>query len=473
MVATITIDGAVAQITGDYPIGIVREVTSYYKQGYQFTPRYRSGHWDGKVHLLSRLRKTFPAGLVEDVRSALIENGTKVMVDDHRSCPPIPPIDKFINLQGVSFDYPYDYQPDCMEQMILKKRGVIAVATNGGKSEIACLVIACLRLPTLFLVPGKDLLYQTRKRFAERLDMHEIDIGIIGDGHWNPKQWITVATIDTLSNRLKKDYCREFLQSVDIMFADECHHVGSDSAYKVLSNCSAYFRYGMSGTPLKRSDGADLRLIAATGPVIYEIRNKELIERGVSSEVEIHFHKIKKPTLDKKMPYQDVREEGIVENLARNRKICSVASDFASQDKRVLILVRELAHGHELDKRLWTNKQIDFTPHQFINGKEEMEVRLSALRDFERGDLKILIATSILDEGVDIPNIDVLIFAGGGKSSIKTMQRVGRGIRRGDGNKRLIVVDFADFQHRYLLDHSFQRFNDYKAEDCFDILEVA
>jgi superfamily II DNA or RNA helicase len=79
---------------------------------------------------------------------------------------------------------------------------------------------------------------------------------------------------------------------------------------------------------------------------------------------------------------------------------------------------------------------------------------------------------SILDEGVDVPNIDVLILAGGGKSSINTLQRVGRGLRKGGNIDKLYVVDTLDFQQYHLLKHSLQRLDDYKNEDCFVIEEV-
>ncbi|NJL54364.1 hypothetical protein HC928_03635 [bacterium] len=81
------------------------------------------------------------------------------------------------------------------------------------------------------------------------------------------------------------------------------------------------------------------------------------------------------------------------------------------------------------------------------------------------GGFGVLAHNTILDEGVDVPTIDALILAGSRKSRIKTMQRLGRGLR---GNK-LIAVEFANFTNDYLLRHSLQRLEDYKKEDCFPI----
>ena len=472
MVATITILGADAQISGDFSLSTVIDATSYYQLGFEFTPRYKMGAWDGRIRLFKRMNSTFPSGLVTDVAEALRTDGFRVHIDDKRRCPPISPIPKDIKLHGVSFEYPYDYQLDCMQKMVNAQRGVVALATNAGKTECACLVTACLRLPTLFLVPGKELLYQTQKRFATRFGIGLDEVGIIGDGIWKPNQWITVAIIASLYEALKagKPKATNLLDSTELLFADECHRVGSESWYEVIRACNAFFRFGMSGTPLKRSDGADLKLIAATGPIIYEVRNKFLIERGISSKAEIRLVAIRQPEIPKKTPYRDVYRIGITENLQRNRALCLIVDQLVKEGHKVVVMVREIEHGNQIDKRLWSFKTQSFLTHQFINGQEPTNVRQKALRDFEKGDLQVLIATSILDEGIDLPCIDAIVLAGGGKSSIKTLQRIGRGLRKGKSGK-LIVVDTIDFQHHYLLEHSNQRLLDYRGEDCFTIVE--
>lgn len=190
---------------------------------------------------------------------------------------------------------------------------------------------------------------------------------------------------------------------------------------------------------------------------------------GSRNKVEVRWIRVEKPEIPSGTPYQDAYKHGIVENPFRNSKLCKCASEFVNDGKSVVFMVKEIEHGLILDKMLWTFRQKEFLPHQFINGKESSEIRNKAIADFQNGNLPIMIATSILDEGVDIPNIDVLIPAGGGKSSIKTLQRVGRGLRKGGTSDKLIVIDTADFQNEYLLKHSFQRMKDYKAEDCFEL----
>jgi len=471
---TIVINGADACIEGIVPWNTVIDATSYFSPGYQFSPRFRMHQWDGRIKLFKLRTRSFPAGLTKDVQTALSEIGVKTHVDERRKMPALPPLDvnwtRGLELEGVNFAYPYDYQTDVAEKMLEAQRGIVAIATNGGKTEIACLVTAALRLPTLFLVPGKELLHQTAKRFTKRLRLPESDpCGVVGDGIWKEGSWVTVASVPTLFQSLAKERGRKLLERSQLVFADECHHTGADSWYLVLRACNAFFRYGMSGTPLKRTDGADLRLVGVTGPLIAEIRNKELIQRGISNKVKIEIIRIDQPDdIDPATPYQDVYQIGIVENPYRNRALCKKIEEKVAAKKSVIVLVKEIFHGDRLDENLW--KYCKFVPHKFINGQETSEVRQRALAEFESGALKVLIATSILDEGVDIPNIDVMVLAGGGKSSIKTLQRIGRGLRRGGSSDTLEVVDTADFTHEYLLKHSLQRLEDYKAEDCFEII---
>jgi superfamily II DNA or RNA helicase len=338
-------------------------------------------------------------------------------------------------------------------------------------SEVAIAVTKHLAIPTLFLVERLELLHQTRKRFSTRLGISLDDIGVVGDGQYQIGKWVTIATPASLATRIKKN--KALPQLWQMVISDEAHHCGADTFYDVLDSLSAYYRFGMSGTPLNRSDGADLRLIAQTGPVLYDVSNKLLVERGISVQPHVEMVKIDKPIIPPKTAWGVVQKLGVTENATLNRKVVEKALENIGNGEQVLILVDTIKHGDTLDKMMWLAggaANCGFsTHHQFINGKEDTTTRLKALEDFQNQTIKCLIATSILDEGVDIPNIDVLILAAGGKSKIRLLQRAGRGLRTDEGKDRLLIIDFANFTHKYLLKHSLQRLQTYKAEDCFMI----
>lgn len=97
--------------------------------------------------------------------------------------------------------------------------------------------------------------------------------------------------------------------------------------------------------------------------------------------------------------------------------------------------------------------------------------RPKLIEKFKRGKIDILLATGILDEGFDAPNVRFLILAGGGKAEHRQHQRIGRGRRASEGKDTLYVVDFRDRGH-YLGKHSEARLAAYKAQPAFTVTEL-
>jgi superfamily II DNA or RNA helicase len=444
-------------------LSAVDYVTSYPVEGCQYSKAFRKGTWDGRKRLFRKRTGAFPTGLVKVVRRALEGFGYEIEVVDHREVPT--PSAAGYSLHGVTFDYPYDYQLDACNKMVEEKQGIVKIATNGGKTECSCAVTQYLGLKTLFVVTTKELLYQGRKRFMLRLGLDESQVGIVGDGNWSPGSKVTVAILDTLESRLNTPECQKLLKETEVLFIDECHHTGSETWYTVATLCPAYYRFGLSGTPLDRTDGANLRLIAATGEVIVDIDNKFLVDRDISAKAHIIFDKITEPVLKKGLRYPTVYKQGVVENPQMLEKIIAWTKVFYEAGLGTLILCEEIQHGKLIDDSLWTDTGGVFIPHQFIWGEENSEVRQKALGDFANGNLPVLIASTILDEGIDVPTIDALILAGSRKSRIRTMQRLGRGLR----GRCLVVVEFSNFGHKYLIEHSLKRLEDYRSENCFSI----
>jgi superfamily II DNA or RNA helicase len=250
----------------------------------------------------------------------------------------------------------------------------------------------------------------------------------------------------------------------DGMLTHNCHRTGSDTYFTVATLCPAYYRFGLSGTPLYRSDGANLMLIAATGEMIADVGLKYLIEKGICAKANIIFDKITEPVLKKKTAYATAYKQGVSENPQLLKKVIEWTEICVDQGLGVLILCEEIQHGKLIDDALWTETS-KLIPHQFIHGTEDTSVRRAAIESFDKRNLPVLIASTILDEGVDTKAIDVIILAGSRKSKIKTLQRIGRGLR----GEKLIVIEFSNWAHKYLLEHSYQRLQDYKEEGCFPI----
>jgi superfamily II DNA or RNA helicase len=463
MSVTIEIYGPYSTLKGDFPLEEIKLVTSWAVDGARYSPAFKKGLWDGRKHLFKPKTGAFPTGLMTVVKKCLDDSKTDYDIVDHRSPPEVD--GNTFDIKGISFAYPYDYQLETAKKMVEAKRGIIKIATNGGKGIIAASVINYLNLRTLFIVPNRELLYQSEKVFKDRLDVVDGEIGLIGDGHWNPGSWITVATVDTLESRLEKEECVSFLHSIDLVFYDEVHRAGSETGFAVSTMCPAYYAFGMSGTPNDRTDGANLAVIGAFGDILVSIGNKFLVDRKISAKGNIIFDKVTSPPIPKKTPYATAYKQGVTDNETLNQKVVDWVVACRKNDLSVLVLIEEIGHGKALDQLLWTHTGDTFIPHQFVFGDESTETRQQAIKVFGDRTLPVLIASTIFDEGINLPTIDVLICAGSRKSKIRTMQRLGRGLR-GD---KLILIEFSNFCHSFLLEHSLKRYNDYKEEQCFDM----
>ena len=464
MKATITINGPTSVLTGDFPILDIKEATSYPSDGAQYSKAYRKGVWDGRVNLFKTKAGKFPTGLLYLVQEVLDEGDYPYEVIDTRPEPEI--VEGGFDLIGISMTGKYAYQLDACHTMVKEQQGVIKIATNGGKTECACAVAQHLGLNALFIVTSKDLLYQAQARFQKRLGLGDDAIGIVGDTIWKPGSFITIAIMDTLVSRADQEECQDLLKNTEVLFIDEAHHAGSNTWFYVLEQISARFRFALSGTPLDRTDGADLRLLATTGKQIVDISNKTLVETGVSAQAHIVWDKITQPMLKSKgLKYNTVYKEGVVLNNELLYKIVDWTKISYQFGLSTMILTEEIEQGERIDNSLWNDTGGLFIPHQFIHGENSSTVRRDALADFSNRSLPVLVASRILDEGIDVPTIDVLILGGSRKSRIKTMQRLGRGLR----DDKLIVIEFSNFTHKYLLEHSLQRYEDYQQERCFPL----
>lgn len=433
-------------------LAVVRNVCSARPEGYQFMSKYRSGRWDGYISLVRGLN-TFPTGLLRLVCDEL--ERSKVDVECDYAIKHIQPGNDISNdmLQGITLR---DYQVTAIKQLLRGGRGIAKMATNSGKTAvIAGLIKAYENFHSVVLLHRKELLHQTRERLAARLGVSVGDIGAVGDGMFL-KHRVTVAMVQTLYNR-RKDIPQVFAGNF-LVLVDECHHVSSNQMMDVLFAIPGPIRIGFSGTPLVNRRLADLKLIAATGPVVVDISNKELISSGVSATPDVTIHTVYDDDADLfELDYAKAYAKAIVNNDERNAIISNIAHVAAGGYGIVLVLVTRIAHGNILSNMI--------PGSIFVHGSCSVEERREALDNMRRDDFTgVVIASQIFDEGVDVPCVDTVVLAGGGKSQVKLLQRIGRGLRAKKGRNVVVVHDFLDDTNKYLLNHSERRIDVYEQE---------
>jgi len=224
---------------------------------------------------------------------------------------------------------------------------------------------------------------------------------------------------------------------------------------------------GLSGTALRRDVLSNMKVMALTGDIIYRLQTTELIERGTLSDIEIRM--IENPEIVSGTTWQQIYERGVVQCLVRNNKIAQIATTHWREGRKVMILVRQIEHGELLRDLLEQEQQV---PAKFVWGRHASEERERVKEEFNRAGNFVLIASPIYDEGVDLPEVNVLIMAAGGKSEVKTLQKIGRGLRRKRDHSTLLVYDFNDSGAKYLSKHSVERLKTYQKEG-FKVKEVA
>jgi superfamily II DNA or RNA helicase len=346
---------------------------------------------------------------------------------------------------------------------------------------IAAMIAAKYNLPTMVYVIGKDLLYQFHREMEKCLGM---EVGIIGDGQcevkkinvcsvwtaitaFNLKQAVSLDDEDWAPEVMavgskQKQEIRKAIESSNVAIYDEAHFLATDtiqSIFKAGKKCR--FLFGLSGTDW-RDDGADLLLESVCGERIYNMPASKLIEAGFLVPAHISFLEV--PPYEEVLPkhYASVYSKYISNNDIRNGMIEDSARILMRKGRKVLILVRYLSHGRDLAERL------SDIPLFFVNGEVDGKTREKVKKDFESGKLKCLIASSVFDIAVDLPSLDALILAGGGKSTVRALQRIGRVVRSRPDKKDAIVVDFVD-NARYLDKHSATRVATYQTESKFRI----
>lgn len=275
-------------------------------------------------------------------------------------------------------------------------------------------------------------------------------------------------------NKNKKKYdkyhrMREFLDTITVMIVDEAHHSKSDTWYNNLMTCeNALYRIALTGSIDKKDELLWMRMQGLFGDVISRVTNKQLIEEGHSAKPTINIIPIANPNdIDNIDEYRVAYEKGIINNNFRNKLIAKLTEKWYNEDKGILIIVNFIDHGNNISELL-DGLNVE---HYFLHGEVDSEIRKQKLNDMRSGKLKVMIATSLIDEGVDISGINSLILGAGGKSLRQVLQRVGRALRKKKDDNTTQIYDFADMTNRFLFHHSKEREKIYKDEE-FEIRKM-
>lgn len=439
---------------------VVKQALRYRSKGYWFSPAYQNGHWDGYRSLLTR-GGTFPTGLLPRVEAALTKRDIPyciTVLTPPASAPQPKRWQLRVDLR--------DYQEEAVAVALKEKRGIFQMATGSGKTEVMIAITAALGLNTLVLVTNRDLALQTAKRFSDRLTGAEV--GVFGAGRHTLAD-VTIATFQALRSFMRADLpaARAALAAYDVVHSDECHQLPTSTYLPLVLSIPAQYRFGWSATPFKKDDRAgELQLIGATGKVIIHLSPEDAVQAGTSVPTSVTMLQWASGEPMASWPahrfdvddscfgsYAELYRKAVVENAPRNAAVIGAAQALAQAGRPTLVLVTSIEHGAALSRELSV---------PFAHGSSDMATRKNALQALRDGSEHIIIASTIFDQGIDVPELSGLVIAGGGKAHHVVVQRVGRGSRTSEGKERLEVIDLFDTHSRILWRHAKARRKAYK-----------
>lgn len=347
--------------------------------------------------------------------------------------------DKFLNGK-----IPRDYQIQAVDTFLRRAPvSILEIGTGGGKTLIATECIRRLGTTTLFIVDKVELLRQTKKTIEESLG---IEVGVIGAGE-DVIKGVTVATVQTLAKHVMK--YSDYLKTVRFAIFDETHKVAAKSYYKIAKYLmNTEFRLGISGTAY-RDDGNDMMMNGVVGYKSFDLSSKRLIAEGWLVRPNITFIR---DIMDKEKVkrLEETTKEGLINEspdyakyynlfIANNEERNDLIEEIVKRNegKKILILTKLIDHGKYL---------VDKIPKaEHLYGDTKKEDRERMFNDFTGDKLDVLVSTiSIFAEGIDIPQLDMVVNAAANKGDVKTIQVLGRVLRTMDGKSKAYYIDFQD-----------------------------
>lgn len=406
----------------------------------------RKAGGSGKVLVYNQFSKKFPSGLLDRVVADAAKDGVRVEVVDRRSrpCEPLP-ASAWPNPELATTTRPY--QLEAARAAIRHNPGLVWLPTGSGKTRVVAVLVSALPCRWLVVVPEIHLLNQMAAELSASLGGEEV--GTCGDDRWSVRR-VTVSTYQTLHAGILRNSDRvlDLLASAQGVALDEAHMAAADTiADTLLRADSAYWRVGVSATPLARGDRKSTMVVACLGPVLYRQRTQEMVEAGYLAKTTVRMVPVRAregAEAGARTPAAAYKRD-IVDHAARNAALTEVAAHLAA--KPCLVFVARIAHGRALAKAI---AKLGASV-EFIWSTASARQRADVVKRLGTGAVEVVVASPVFNQGVDIPSLASGVNAAAGRGVIASLQRLGRGSRTDGGRK-------AEFEFWDVLDLGHARF---------------
>jgi len=435
-----------------------------------YTPAYKLGRWNGMSSLCDVGGRTY-FHLLDTLLPILLDAGYQVDIEDNR-------IPWDLDLTPVKEDtYSHitwpekhrfagepimlrDYQVEGINTFLKNPQALQVMATGAGKTIVtAALSERCQHLGrTIVIVPNKDLVVQTE---ADYLNMG-LDVGVLYGDRKEYDRTHTICTWQSLEVLRKKTKAGEapidvdvFVDGVVCIMVDEVHKAKADVLFELLNGVFANvpIRWGLTGT-LPEGDHEKLKLLASLGPVEGKLTSKELQDKGVLAQLEISVLQMQ----DIVRQFKNYQEElkWLTTDMDRLQAISQIINQYA-KNGNTLVLIDRIATGD-----MFAEWNPDW---EFVSGATKQTDRQEQYESISDSDNKVIVATyGVAAVGLNIPRIFNLIMIEPGKSYVRVIQSIGRGIRKAKDKDYVDVIDICGTT-KYSKRHLTKRKKFYKEQE--------
>lgn len=427
--------------------------------GARYMPAVRLGRWDGKVGFFQLGGSTY-INLLPDILPYLESQGYGVDVEDIREYQTqfeFEPVeeDSYSHVKWPE-GHPVagepimlrDYQVEVINRFLESPQCIQEIATGAGKT--LCTAVLSHRCEahgrTIVIVPNKSLVTQTE---ADYINMG-LDVGVYFGDRKEFGRTHTICTWQSLNILLKGSRNHEvditigeFLQDVVCVMVDEVHMAKADALKTLLTGVMAHIpiRWGLTGT-IPKEEYERMSLLCSIGSIQGKLSASELQDQGVLANCHVNVLQLEDYT-----EYRSYQEElkYLLETEGRLDYISNLVSEIR-QSGNTLILVDRIAPGKELVKRIKDSV--------FVSGATKAKDRKDEYDEVAKMDGKVIVATyGVAAVGINIPRIFNLVLIEPGKSFVRVIQSIGRGIRKAEDKDFVQIWDITStckFAKRHL-----------------------
>jgi superfamily II DNA or RNA helicase len=425
----------------------------------RYLPAVKLGRWDGKKAFFQLGGSTY-INLLPDILPVLEQQGYDVTLNDLREYETdfqLEPVyeDSFADIlwpeghpvagQPIKLR---DYQVETINGFLNNQQSLQEIATGAGKTLMTAALSKSVEPygRSVVIVPNKSLVTQTEEDYVNM----GLDVGVYYGERKEFGRTHTICTWQSLNILLKNTKnsvapitIGEFLEDVVCIMVDEVHMAKADALTTLLTGVMAHIpiRWGLTGT-VPKEKFESVGIVCSIGPVINQISAKELQDKGVLAEC--HVNVVQMIDTAVHTNYQSELKY-LLENKDRLDYISSLCSSIKDTGN-TLILVDRIAAGNELASRI--------PDSVFVSGSTKGAERKQEYDEVSTATGKVIIATyGVAAVGINIPRIFNLVLIEPGKSFVRVIQSIGRGIRKAEDKDFVQIWDITStckFAKRHL-----------------------